>query len=574
MNFKTPILLLVFNRIETTKKVFAKIKEQKPSFLYIAADGSRDGIKGEKFQCKEIRNWLLKNIDWECDLKTNFQDQNLGCGKHVSQAITWFFDHVEMGIILEDDCLPDSTFFTYCETMLLRYKHDPSVMLVSGDNFQKGIVRGDGSYYFSKYAHVWGWASWKRVWDKYDFHIRDWSNFAKKRLIKFCNDDISEYNYWLNIYTKLSQGEIDTWDYQLMFLIWNNNGKCINPNMNLVSNIGFDNNATHTTDSNSDLSKMTIFEYTLDDIPSQKKIDIEADKFTFKNLFFRTSEIQNSKKLNIRDKFYSFRNEILPVYFKKIFLSIFKPSSLYVLLKEVPRVDPPRFVGEEITFLNKPFRHVDLPSFEFIKKELFDYKIYNFKTTKKQPYIIDCGANIGLSILFFKSLYRDAKIIAFEPDKKVVETLRWNLHSFGYDDVEVIEKALWDSETTLEFMSEGSDGGRLTKQFDQENIIQVKTVRLRSYLEQTVDFLKIDIEGAETRILADCEDLLCNVDKIFVEYHSFEHEAQELDQLLAVLKRAGFRYNVQHIGVFSRQPFMQINAALGMDNQLNIFAYK
>jgi len=168
--FNTPILFLVFNRPNTTQRVFNVIRQVKPKQLFVAADGPRRDKGADEEKCEATRE-IVKQIDWDCEVKTLFREENLGCGKAVSSAITWFFENVEEGIILEDDCLPNLDFFGYCEELLDRYRDNREVMFIGGDNFQKGKKWGDASYYFSAYNHVWGWATWKRTWDIYDFKL-------------------------------------------------------------------------------------------------------------------------------------------------------------------------------------------------------------------------------------------------------------------------------------------------------------------------------------------------------------------------------------------------------------------
>ncbi|SOD81195.1 FkbM family methyltransferase [Spirosoma fluviale] len=250
-------------------------------------------------------------------------------------------------------------------------------------------------------------------------------------------------------------------------------------------------------------------------------------------------------------------------------------SAIFEIEQEFNRLNKlPRYQGGISTILSNPFKFTDATSFAFIYDEVFNKKIYQFETNNKRPYIIDAGANIGLSVLYFKQLYPDAEILAFEPDEKVFDALSYNVQSFGLENVTYLKKALWNEETELEFMSEGADAGRVAVKNDATQLIQVPTESLRKYLNRKVDFLKIDIEGAETTVLEDCANLLHNVERLFVEYHSFVDKPQELHQLLLFLANAGFRYNVQHIGVFSSHPFCQIHQYLGMDNQLNIFAVR
>lgn len=233
----TPILFLIFNRPDTTKAVFESIKSIKPLKLYIAADGARGNKVGEDLLVEETRA-IIQSVDWDCEVKTLFRKENLGCKVAVSSAIDWFFENEEQGIILEDDCLPDSSFYGFCENLLNDYKNDERVFHISGNNFQDGIIRGDGSYYFSKYNHIWGWATWRRVWKTYDVSMKD---LTKALDLKVFENTLSksELNFWLNCFEEIKVGKKNTWDYQTMFNQWLHNGLTILPNQNLVTNIGF-----------------------------------------------------------------------------------------------------------------------------------------------------------------------------------------------------------------------------------------------------------------------------------------------------------------------------------------------
>jgi len=231
----------------------------------------------------------------------------------------------------------------------------------------------------------------------------------------------------------------------------------------------------------------------------------------------------------------------------------------------------PRYTEAEVSILGKKIKIADAPSFLFMYDEIFRNEIYKFKTEAEKPFIIDCGANIGLSVIYCKNLFPSAEIIGFEPDPKIFAILENNIKSFGYDNIKLEQKAVYSEETEINFYSEGADGGRMAEKTD-DKIIKVKTARLRDYLNRPVDFLKIDIEGAETDVIKDCADLLPNVKNLFVEYHSFADKKQELTQLLSALENAGLRYYVQDIGVKSAHPFYKKDVYAGFDMQLNIFA--
>lgn len=278
--FETPILLLIFNRPDTTGKVFNLLREIKPAKLFISGDGARSNKSGEKEKVEQARE-ITKTIDWECDVKYNFSDTNLGCKKGVSSGINWFFENVSSGIIIEDDVLPDKSFFGFCGNMLEKYEDDVQVMHIGGANFQDGIKRGEGSYYFSKLCHVWGWASWARAWEKYNVRIDD----EETEIDNVLNNTFTEKglrDYYRKYILKVKSEQLDTWDYQWAYSIWKNNGVSIIPNKNLTTNIGFGGDATHTLDIESKLSEMKSYDIGEIFHPVSKDVNGEADIYTYK----------------------------------------------------------------------------------------------------------------------------------------------------------------------------------------------------------------------------------------------------------------------------------------------------
>jgi FkbM family methyltransferase len=239
-------------------------------------------------------------------------------------------------------------------------------------------------------------------------------------------------------------------------------------------------------------------------------------------------------------------------------------------LKQLKRY--PRFQPVVTNIFGAPLEVPDAPSFLSTFRQIFDEKIYGFTAKTDQPYILDCGANIGLSVIYFKQLYPRSIIVAFEADKAIFETLRRNVQSFGYENVEVLNRAVWNSETELNFTSDGGDGGRLSIPEDKPSQV-VKTIRLRDYLDRKIDFLKLDIEGAEIAVLEDCADRLSHVECLFVEYHSFAGQPQSFHVLTDVLAGAGFRLHIQ-APMPAPQPFIKCYPVMGMDMQLNIFAFR
>ncbi|MFD0763440.1 nucleotide-diphospho-sugar transferase [Mucilaginibacter lutimaris] len=244
---QSAVLFIIFNRPDTTERVFARIREARPPRLYIAADGPRPQKPGEDALCRQTRTIAAK-VDWPCEVKTLFRDVNLGCKEAVSSAVTWFFNNEEEGIVLEDDCLPNNDFFRFCDVMLERYRHDTRIRHIGGANLQQGNKRGEASYYYSNMTHVWGWAGWRRVWKDYDKELSPYHVTDVRAQLETIFDDSFAIDTWMEIFIKIKAGEIDTWDYQYGFLNFFNNSLSVIPNYNLISNIGFGENSTHTTD--------------------------------------------------------------------------------------------------------------------------------------------------------------------------------------------------------------------------------------------------------------------------------------------------------------------------------------
>ncbi|MXV50011.1 nucleotide-diphospho-sugar transferase [Pedobacter sp. HMF7647] len=241
----SPLLFIIFNRPDTTLTVFERIREAKPKRLYIAADGPRTSREDEEHLCSEARK-VIEQVDWDCSVETLFREKNLGCKYAVSSAVDWFFSKEEEGIILEDDCLPSNDFFRFCDEMLVKYRYDSRIRHITGCNLQYGKKWGDATYYFSRNVHVWGWASWKRVWNSYDVELSKYQRPEAERQFSNVFSEQLLIQSWVDIFQQLKDGKIDTWDYQVGIINFFENGLCVIPNCNLVSNIGFGQNATHT----------------------------------------------------------------------------------------------------------------------------------------------------------------------------------------------------------------------------------------------------------------------------------------------------------------------------------------
>ncbi len=239
----TPVALAVFNRPETTARVLERIKAAKPRTLFVIADAPRADRASDLQRCEAVRK-LIDKIDWCDDLRKLYAEKNMGCRNRLASGIGAVFEAVQEAIILEDDCLPDPSFFRYCEELLERYRDDESVMSISGVNFQYGWPMSN-SYFGSRFAHVWGWASWRRAWNRYDVTLSEWPKLRNDP--NLLDLDAPGYReYWTRIFDLVHDGKIDTWDFQWTFAHMRNCGVAITPTINLVENIGFASDATHT----------------------------------------------------------------------------------------------------------------------------------------------------------------------------------------------------------------------------------------------------------------------------------------------------------------------------------------
>lgn len=237
--FDVPILFINYNRPLLTKIVFEEIKKIKPSKLFIAFDGPKEGVLGDTERCLSVRKVFQGQIDWDCKLQTLFQIKNLGGKWGGYTAIKWFFENVTEGIILEDDDLPDHSFFPYCKELLEKYRNNERIGMISGDNFQFGNNFTEDDYYFSKYIHGWGWATWRRTWELLDIDMKDWPEIKDTNWMPWI-DNAREILFWHDTLERMYNGANDAWDYQFCYCLWKNQMLNIIPNINLVTNIGAD----------------------------------------------------------------------------------------------------------------------------------------------------------------------------------------------------------------------------------------------------------------------------------------------------------------------------------------------
>ena len=253
----TPVALIIFNRPETTARVFAEIAKARPSKLLVVADGPRLDHPEDIERCAATRA-IVERVDWRCEVLTNFSEANLGCKMRPVSGLKWVFENVEEAIILEDDCVPDPSFFPFCQELLERYRDDERVMMIGGINLLGEWRTVDQSYFFSALGGTWGWATWQRAWRHFDPEIKMWPKALELQVVEELFPDVRYSSYWKDIFQKVYDGTIESaWDYQWLLACWLQKGWRIVPQVNLVKNIGFGAGATHHQSEDDPLASMS-----------------------------------------------------------------------------------------------------------------------------------------------------------------------------------------------------------------------------------------------------------------------------------------------------------------------------
>ena len=245
MPLEAPVVFLVFNRPELTARVFDAIRHARPARLLVVADGPREGRDGEAERVARVRE-IVSRVDWPCVVEHNASDVNLGCRRRVSSGLDWAFERVDRAIILEDDCLPEQGFFTFCDELLERYADDTRVMHIAGSCFLPDLAQRPESYVVSRFPFIWGWATWRRAWRQFDLDMRAWPRFEADGRLNEIFPDPADAQIWARNLSSTHRGAVDTWDAQWVLAFWLANGMSLVSTRNLISNLGFGKDATHT----------------------------------------------------------------------------------------------------------------------------------------------------------------------------------------------------------------------------------------------------------------------------------------------------------------------------------------
>lgn len=544
-----PVVLFAYNRPQHLNRTLTALKENdlaKGSELFIYCDGLKSHTNRTEFDLVQETRRVAEKDQWCGKVNLIFRDKNLGLAENITSGVTEVVSKYGKVIVLEDDVETSTHFLSFMNRALELYSDEESVMHISGYWFPvkpryNYFLR---DYFFYQSSTCWGWATWSRAWKFYTndsrklksqlYHAGLWSKFTFNH----------ESNFGEQLDKNIS-GEISTWAVKWQGVLYLRDGLALHPKKSYTRNIGNDSSGVHS-------GTNAIFDWkNLNDKALIGKVPVKKSWLASKA--YRSFYRQYFIKRSLLDS--------LKVSAKAILRRLIKPGDQW--LEGVKKL--PRYIHHQVDLPEmQSFRIVDSSSFYFMYKEIFQEGIYQFIAKDKNPTIIDCGANVGVSVLYFKSLYPEAKVIAFEPDPEVYEVLMHNTSRF--QNVKLINKGVYDKNGYVAFNKEGTDAGKVDEDADD----QIEVTTLSSYIDEPIAFLKMDIEGAEYIVLKEIETHLYNVENMFIEYHSFLGQEQFLAEILDIIKKAGFRVYISTPGLTNRKPFIRRSHYLGMDMQLNI----
>ena len=558
-----PIALFVYKRPKPLEKVLIAL-EKNPQFsrtnIYAFCDGPKAGDPPEVLEGIAASRNILEQWQDRAKLTIIENSENFGLHKQIPFGVSYVLERHDRVIVLEDDILVSPFFLDYMNDALSIYAETEQVMQVSGFMFDVDVTLPETFFY--NVNSCWGWGTWKRAWEYFD----DNATRLLKQLTR--SEDFSMYDFnggqsncFYDQLVKNHLGDLMTWAVKWHTCMYLMGGFCLHPKQTLVKNIGFDLDGTNCLGPDSRYG----VEFT------QKKINVEMVPLEKCSAAYEAvAKKFTQQKGPLKSVLDWVRKRCIPhlrgVKAHPVFGKYLSQSHLEELEAR------PRYFPGEIKFMENLFRYSDATTLLGGVIELFHENKYQFKASSDAPIIFDCGANIGLSMIYFKQMYPKAVIHAFEPDPELFELLKYNMASFSFSDVFLYNSAIWVDNVEVDFFSEGGFSGRICEQTGQSNEL-VDGVRLRDFLDSRVDFLKLDIEGAEVEVINDCQDRLHNIEHLFVEYHSPLGQKQQLDIILTALTNSGFRYQIKD--VFSaKAPYLKVEQMAMMDLQLEIFAVK
>ena len=562
-NNLAPIIVFVYNRPLHTLRTLEALSRNEladQSQLFIYCDGPKDEASINDLKKIEEVRLIANEKKWCYKVDVIERHDNLGLSKSVIKGVSEVLREYEKVIVLEDDIVTGKYFLRFLNQGLVLYENDKKVYGVSGYKFpnNKKIKK---ETFFLPIMSSWGYGTWVDRWSKINFNGQELLNIVEKKSIKY-KLNFSNLDYYIMLKNQVA-GLNDSWAVRFYVSMFLDNGVFLYPRVSLIKNIGFDGTGVHCL---AESEKFYDENYKNDTLINP----------THHNVTLKKSVLRSYRKRKKMNFYKILKKKIIkkiPPEFIIFFNRKFKKTSKNKILNSLPR-----YTETVDVLLGTEIQLPDNASYNFMKKEIFNEEIYKFNSKSSKPYIIDGGANIGLATIYFKQIYPNAEILAFEPDKKIFQFLENNIKAFMLNNVTLVNKGLWNEVNNFIFLNEGADSGQIllddVKQYSDSEIENIDVVSLRPYLVKKVDFLKLDIEGAETLVLKDIEDLLINVNHIFVEYHSFLNKEQTIDEVISILKRANFRLYISSPGVSSKSPLVSVVTYNNMDMQLNIYGTK
>jgi len=521
-----PIVLFVYNRPGHTRQTLEALSNNDladQSKLFVFADGMKSGATETQIQAIKDTKKVIREKNWCKEVHLIEAGHNKGLADSIISGVTKIINQYGKVIVLEDDIVTSKGFLKYMNDALELYKEEDKVMHVSAFIYPTNMEKMPNTYFYNVNS-CWGWGTWKKAWEKFNSDTSELLHNVSKNYDEFIFNGGQGSVFFQQLEANFI-GQLKTWAVKWHSSIYLHNGLCLHPNKSLTINIGLDNSGEHCGIDNFHKPKYFAEFINVERLdPAQsERMHLHASQAIQRYFRRKRNSILQQDILYIFNFMYR--------KLKKIFS---KQTREYQRLKKLPR-----YTESKTVLLGKEIKIVDSNTFLGGQKELFEKNIYRFNLNKTYaPYIIDCGANIGLSVIYFKQLFPDANILAFEPDPDIFNVLEYNIKSFGYHNVKLNKKAIWKDNTTIRFQQEGGYSGRIPKDGDVGRIIEVDTVSLKDLLiNKDVDFLKLDIEGAEYEVIKSCYDILKRVKNIFIEYHSHYSERQTLHEILEILQQ-------------------------------------
>jgi FkbM family methyltransferase len=567
-----PVLLLAFARPDLLRRVLGRVREARPALLFIAVDGPRPGRADDAATTAACRA-IVEEVDWPCVVRTRFLEENQGCKLAISGAISWFFAQVEEGIVLEEDCVPGAAFFPFCAALLERYRDDPRVGLVSGDNFLPEARWREEGHGFTRYAFIWGWASWRRAWEKFDRDLTDWPERRAADWLRRQSGSEAEARHWRRILDHCYVGRrYDSWAFPWMYSCWKDGMLCVYPLANLVSNVGFYARGSHTTGAGDSNDSVPARER---HAPGGSPARVDADPATDRELALRYFKLR-------RRPFTRAARAVAAGLARAGWgtLGLLGGTSRAGWLGAA-RAACARSEGRPgaVSAGGQHWEFGDGPVFGAELERVWFGRRYELPRGETEPFIVDCGAGWGVATLYWARRWRAARVLALEPDPAMRARLEKNLAAAGpvvAGRVEVRAAALARAGGRASFVSMPDGRGRLVDEpgrREAAHLIAVDALAPAELLgDRAVSLVKLTIAGAEHGLF-DEPAVWARVARVYVDCHTGGPRQARLEDLLARLRAAGFRCFIQ-AEPFAPRPFVRRGEEEGTLQRAQIYAFR